>query len=85
MRDISELRFRKPEFEFIDTVPTASGWEVSGNVEFTIEDGNCLSVASLTFPFEKASGEREALRQAAEQLVQIAKIFTTQAQAFLDR
>jgi hypothetical protein len=85
VKDLSELRIRKPEMEFIDTVPTVNGWEVSGNVEFTIEDSNRLSVASLTFPFESASGERQALRQAAEQLTQIAKIFTVQAKALLDR
>ena len=85
MKAPSDLRIRSPEFEFVDTTPNAQGWVVSGNVEFAVEDAAGSLVASLMLPFENATNERDALGQAAEQLLRIANSFAAHAHSFLSR
>lgn len=72
-----------PIVEVRETASLGAGWVTSGTVKFLITSAG-HGAASLTFEFERASSEKDAIRQAAEQLAQVAGAFQQMALRFLE-
>ena len=80
-----ELRVGKPIVKVDTTEPRQGSWTTSGTVTFELLTVSGERRSSLAFPFQNASSEADAIRQASISLQTVAQAFLQFAEQTADR
>lgn len=76
------LSFEPPVQRVLSTTATSDGeWRASGTVTFRITSDKGNDIATLDFPFRDAPNYDDSIRQAAAQLLAVAKILARHAES----